>query len=309
LGPHVAPAFRGKIRALLKTMPGGMLSVSANGTKPHSGVVWATLPAKDWPTTGPYAGRLYAFDAENLAWLWDAGWGGNLAHWVPPTIAEGRIFQATNEYLIAYGLCDPGQPCSLPRQPYEPQSQCVICHSEGRMLDILRASREEDFPNGAAMRAFAAQAFRDLALPDRYAKTIVLEGQGMQTYEARPNPNDQGKFLWSPTISSAELATLDAPSSTRERIGTVRLSEGGVLSAGDGSSAVAEIEGTTIPPESMSAAWVLFKTTSRGTQGVLSSVKYIQRVHTHAGHPPSSPPDRPGQVTRVPFYAQYWFYE
>ncbi len=309
LAPHVAPAFQGTIRALLKTMPGGMLSVSADGTKAHTGIVWATLPVKDWPTSGPSAGRIYAFDAENLKWLWDAGWGGNLAHWVPPTIAKGRVFLATNEYLIAYGLCAREQSCRPSGPPHEPMSGCTGCHSQGRMLEILRATRMEDFPNGAAMRGFAAQAFRDLALPTRYAKTMVLEGQGVQTYEAKPNYDERGKLVWTPTTSNADLVVLDGPSSTRERVGTVRLSEGGVWSAGDGSSVRGEIDRTTIAPEPTSAPWVLFKVTNKGTQGVLSQLQYIQRVHTHAGHPPMAPPDRIGQVVHVPFYAQYWLYE
>jgi len=308
LAPHVPPAFRGTIRALLKTMPGGMLSVSADGTNAHTGVVWATLPVKDWPTSGPYAGRLYAFDAENLKWLWEADWGGTLAHWVPPTIANGRVFLATNEYLIAYGLCSRGEPCPA-SGPHQPVSGCTGCHSQGRMLDILRTTRMEDFPNGAAMRGFAAQAFRDLSLPPRYAKTIVLEGEGVQTYEAAPSASERGKFVWLPATSTGDLAAIDASSSTRERIGTVRLSDGWIWSARDGSAVAGEIDRTTIAPEMSSAPWMLFKTTSKGAPGALAQVKYIQRVHTHAGHPPPAPPDRAGQVARMPFYAQYWLYE
>jgi hypothetical protein len=113
--------------------------------------------------------------------LQEAGWGGTLAHWVPPTIANGRVFLATNEYLIAYGLCSRGEPCPA-SGPHQPVSGCTGCHSQGRMLDILRTTRSEDFPNGAAMRGFAAPAFRDLSLPPRYAKTIVLEGEGVRPH-------------------------------------------------------------------------------------------------------------------------------
>jgi hypothetical protein len=49
-------------------MPGGMLTLSANGATPHTGIVWATISYQDANTgTGP--GRLLAYDATEPGWV------------------------------------------------------------------------------------------------------------------------------------------------------------------------------------------------------------------------------------------------
>jgi hypothetical protein len=77
----------------LAVMPGGLLSLSADGTKHRSGVVWSPLYyshlAGDAP--GVHQNRVGAFDAETLELLWyDAvdAW----PKWPTPTVADGRLF-------------------------------------------------------------------------------------------------------------------------------------------------------------------------------------------------------------------------
>ena len=146
----------------------------------------------------------------------------------------------------------------------------------------------------------------ELSLPQTHLKTLEFEGEGVQTYEARPNPEERGKFVWWPKESTADLVEIDAASDKTNRpIPKIRLSEGSVWSASDGSSAVGQIEKTALAPETNSAAWVLFKVIKKSNQGAVSKLSYIQRVHTHAGTPPATPPERMGQIARVPYYAQY----
>jgi hypothetical protein len=97
-------------------MPGGMISVSANGSLAGTGVVWAThVTGRDdhsdvvWGKT--LLGTLYAFDAMDLRKeLWtsdDSGVDslGNFAKFVPPVVADGRVFVATRDHAIqVYGL-------------------------------------------------------------------------------------------------------------------------------------------------------------------------------------------------------------
>ena len=49
-------------------MPGGFLSVSANGTQ--NGIVWASTPYSANALAAVVQGVLYAFDANNLQLLW-----------------------------------------------------------------------------------------------------------------------------------------------------------------------------------------------------------------------------------------------
>jgi hypothetical protein len=80
-------------------------SISANGTS--NGIVWVI-------TVGPppaNVGALRAFDALSLKLLYastSAGGGrdtlGQVAHFLTPTIANGKVYIATRTQLVVYGL-------------------------------------------------------------------------------------------------------------------------------------------------------------------------------------------------------------
>jgi len=98
-------------------MPGGMLTLSANGSTPHAGILWATFPYFDANTrVGP--GRLIAYDAtqfgtfadgsKQLRVLWDSQ-AENLPFvynkFNPPVIANGMIIVPTYSGTVdIYGL-------------------------------------------------------------------------------------------------------------------------------------------------------------------------------------------------------------
>ena len=92
--------------------PGGVLALSAWGSRHDTGIIWANLPTG---TTSPnevptVPGALYAFNAEDLSQeLWDStgsGQGfGNYAKFVPPLVANSRVYMATFSNQVAvYGL-------------------------------------------------------------------------------------------------------------------------------------------------------------------------------------------------------------
>jgi outer membrane protein assembly factor BamB len=96
----------GSVVALCDTMPGGMISLSANGSTSGSGILWATLPrANDHVGSyGQHSGWLMAFDAETLALLWKTEIP-SMPRWAPPTIADGKVFVATSSnQLLLYQL-------------------------------------------------------------------------------------------------------------------------------------------------------------------------------------------------------------
>jgi hypothetical protein len=94
--------------------PCGALSVSSNQSVAGSGIVWATIPLAD-PDHTTVHGRLYAFDATNVSKeLWDSGQSaarddyGNFAKFCPPTVANGKVYVATDSFQVcAYGLNPP----------------------------------------------------------------------------------------------------------------------------------------------------------------------------------------------------------
>jgi hypothetical protein len=91
--------------------PGGMITISSNGTTAGSGVLWALIPLSGdaWHSTAP--GALYAFDAADISKrsLWnstlDSSDFGTYAKFSPPTVANGKVYAATfSDKVMVYGL-------------------------------------------------------------------------------------------------------------------------------------------------------------------------------------------------------------
>ncbi len=93
--------------------PGGILALSANGGQQGTGVLWATVAASgNVYNDGTDPGVLYALDAGNLVTpLWTSTTNsardnyGSFAKFVPPLVANGKVYVATFSGQVAvYGL-------------------------------------------------------------------------------------------------------------------------------------------------------------------------------------------------------------
>lgn len=85
-------------------MPGGFLSLSADGDKVDTGIIWVTMPYANQANRFVVRGVLRAFDAADVsrAELWDSESTGNpndrlgqFARFCPPTVANGKVYVAT----------------------------------------------------------------------------------------------------------------------------------------------------------------------------------------------------------------------
>jgi hypothetical protein len=91
------PAMQGTVRAVQGVMPGGQMSLSADGSRAGTAVLWAFL-VKDGTRdarSGEYLGRLLAYDAETLDLLWETDFP-TIPKWMPPTIADGKVLVPTS---------------------------------------------------------------------------------------------------------------------------------------------------------------------------------------------------------------------
>src|SRR5450631_339800 len=104
------PSAQGSVQ---EPWPGGILALSANGEQPGSGVLWETVVTSgDAENHPPSPGTLHAFDAENVSQeLWSSTMNpsrdgyGNFAKFVPPLVANGKVYVATQSNQVAvYGL-------------------------------------------------------------------------------------------------------------------------------------------------------------------------------------------------------------
>ena len=67
------------------------------------------------------------------------------------------------------------------------------------------------------------------------------------------------------------------------------------------------IAGVTVDPTAI--PWLLLVAKTSQGPGVFNHVTYIQRLNTFGGLAPSTPGTSAGQVARVPYMAEYFFYE
>ena len=128
------PAMVGSFE-LATGMPGGIVSLSANGSTPGSGIVWVTTPYKGQSpdadaNAGTRPGELRAYDASGSGSqdpIWSSSLRsnddlGNFAKFNPPLIVDGKVFvgdfgvpddptTSANEFhqdkLVVYGLLAP----------------------------------------------------------------------------------------------------------------------------------------------------------------------------------------------------------
>jgi hypothetical protein len=103
---NTAPAAE---NSTIANYPGGILAVSANGSTPGTGILWAAM-TNQRSDFGPVPGMLRAFDAVTLTELWNSTKNsadklGLLAKFSAPTVVNGKVYMATfSNQLAVYGL-------------------------------------------------------------------------------------------------------------------------------------------------------------------------------------------------------------
>ena len=92
-------------------MPGGSLTVNANGGEAGSAILWASHPLAN-ANQGIAPGIVRAYDASDLSHeLWNSQVNSDrdalpsYAKFCPPTVANGKVYVATfSDRVMVYGL-------------------------------------------------------------------------------------------------------------------------------------------------------------------------------------------------------------
>lgn len=283
------PSGVGKVRALQSMMPGGMISLSANGTK--DGILWATLP-------GPgVQGRVFAIDARSLATLWETT-VPSVGHFVPPTVVDGRVIVPTgSDRFYVYELAT-NRSFPVPPHP-EP-------------IPGYKIPRGDPGPRvSAAMAALGASASR-LAVPTGVTPLFTAYGTGVLTYTARPIAGGTG-LHWVETGADEHLIDdtgLQPNMGFEGRGDTLAARHGGNDWAAADSSGIATVVTAAVDaPDKGAAPWVLMTARAAPRSGLLSAVSYVQRIATKGGWPEvAASRATEGMVVRTPYSATYVFY-
>jgi Secretion system C-terminal sorting domain len=101
--------------ALFPGMPGAFMSVTSNGFNPGTGILWSSHTLNGDANHETVPGMLQAYDATDVTHeLWNSNMSGLrdsvgfFAKFVPPTIANGKVYLATfSKKLHVYGLNAP----------------------------------------------------------------------------------------------------------------------------------------------------------------------------------------------------------
>jgi hypothetical protein len=126
-GAFVTPAVaQSPTPAWVNGMTGGMLAMSANGTNAGTGILWASHQFTGDANQAVRPGILHAYDAQNVTnELWNSQQYsardsvGLYAKFVPPTVANGKVYLATFSGRVnVYGVL----PASRPLVYQQPQS-------------------------------------------------------------------------------------------------------------------------------------------------------------------------------------------
>lgn len=108
----ILPAFAESSSSAPGGQPGGILALTANGTNAGTGIIWASHQLNGSAEETVRPGILHAYDAQDVSReLWNSEQNsardhvGNFAKFVPPTVANGKVYLATFSCrLNVYGL-------------------------------------------------------------------------------------------------------------------------------------------------------------------------------------------------------------
>jgi hypothetical protein len=281
-----ASAAPGDVLAENGLMPGGLISLSANGT--HDGLLWITLPAAG------DTGKLFAFDALTMRRLWETAVPAALSHNNPPTIAQGRIIvgQQNNEFLV-YGLArvsfrPPDYVLTRPEFPLPPDPGLRI---------------------QAYLRVLLPERATTIAAPQGHRALFLARAKGTLTYEMRQAPAG-GAAEWMLVGMTGDLYDESGvmPNMGFSGLGQViaHTGDGLTLTAHDRSRVSVSQVAIVNAPKDGDAAWALFRSNASETSGLLRAVTYVQRLATAGGAPPGAA--QAGGRVEVPYEAVYAFY-
>jgi outer membrane protein assembly factor BamB len=243
-------------------MPGGMLTVSANGSQPGSGIVWAVVPLDgDANQQRGVKGIVLALDAHDVSrTLWTSEQDaerdrlGLFAKFDPPMVANGKVFVATygddeplrkyagesrpttfpkNYYVAVYGL----QTAPMPARRIIDQDRndvSVVRADTGPLaFDISRCKPVDatsvDCTEALAENAQAPSFHRVLFAPNQDLRACAL----LRVTTAAKNTalqNASGIGFWSTEIVGGNQAAEDAgrfiPKEQLKPTGTAALKSG-----------------------------------------------------------------------------------
>ena len=168
------------------------------------------------------------------------------------------------------------------------------------MIAIAAAFSVAAFSQGSMNAANVPPALRP---PAEQLLLLEVNGKGVQIYQCAGDGSPAAPFGWKLQGPEATLQDHDGHVIGKHYAGPT-------WESADGSSVVGEVRAHDDGPDPAAIPWLLLSAKSNNGTGVFSKVLSIQRLHTAGGKAPSAACDatNAGQVARVPYSADYYFY-
>ena len=242
------------------------------------------------PTTGAYLGQMDQPDGTpiSIPGLWDLEFGDGKPH-------GGK----TNELFFDAGPNAPGV-------------------SVNGLFGVIRAAgdpggnggghpvREAAAPSQPVQQTLTQAPGNDNRAPDLSDfPTLQVPAGNKVAFHAYAEGVQIYRWDGASWVFVAPEATLYADAGHHGVIGTHYA--GPTWESGSGSKVVGQVlERATPDPNAI--PWLLLKAKSTDGPGIFAEVTYIQRVNTVGGKAPTAPGDYVGELVRVPYTAEYFFY-
>jgi hypothetical protein len=134
--------------------------------------------------------------------------------------------------------------------------------------------------------------------------TLVAKGSGVQIYECGVDKSDTSRYQWNFKSPEAELLNSHGKSIGKHYGGPT-------WESNDGSKVVGRVVASEKDSGDHAIPWLLLNATANSGPGVFAKTTSIQRLFTVNGKAPDDGCDQMhlGKELRVPYTAQYYFYD
>jgi hypothetical protein len=142
-----------------------------------------------------------------------------------------------------------------------------------------------------------------ISVPDGYFLVFHAHATGVQIYKVQQDPNNPSVYSWVFQAPEATLYEGNGGVVGKHYAGPTWETTSGSKVVGAKVAAAPSTNPNSVPQ-------LLLRGVSSQGPGVLDSVKYIQRLNTDGGNAPSTgaDADHVGDIVRVPYTADYYFY-
>ena len=184
------------------------MAISADGTTPGTGILWAAYSSSGGSNGGAFPGVLSALDASDLSReLWNSNQNrarddsGSWAKWSPPTVANGKVYLASfDNVLNVFGLISVGAPASVTATAGTPQSSVVNSGFATALQATVLDTNQVPVPN-VSVTFTAPGSGASASFASGATTTATTDGNGVATAPTLTANGSSGSYSVAATVA------------------------------------------------------------------------------------------------------------